>query len=81
MFDFFFFFSTGPDAVKYIVNHALVQVIFCVPQTLNAVSERLDFSQSAALLEFDFNIQKKSVRRASFSKFQILASATSLIFD
>ena len=29
---------SGPDAVKYIVNHAVVQVIFCVPQTLNVVS-------------------------------------------
>ncbi|KAL4024914.1 hypothetical protein IC575_013287 [Cucumis melo] len=29
--------TLGPDAVKYIVNHALVQVIFCVPQTLNSL--------------------------------------------
>lgn len=34
------FFSVGPDAVKYIVNHAAVQVIFCVPHTLNSVSIR-----------------------------------------
>ncbi|XP_022138276.1 long chain acyl-CoA synthetase 6, peroxisomal-like [Momordica charantia] len=27
--------TLGPDAVKYIVNHALVQAIFCVPQTLH----------------------------------------------
>ncbi|KAK7391042.1 hypothetical protein VNO78_19347 [Psophocarpus tetragonolobus] len=27
--------TLGPDAVKYIVGHASVQVIFCVPQTLN----------------------------------------------
>uniref|UniRef100_A0A7N0SYH7 Long-chain-fatty-acid--CoA ligase n=1 Tax=Kalanchoe fedtschenkoi TaxID=63787 RepID=A0A7N0SYH7_KALFE len=27
--------TLGPDAVKYIVNHAAVQAIFCVPQTLN----------------------------------------------
>ncbi|KAF8392456.1 hypothetical protein HHK36_022798 [Tetracentron sinense] len=27
--------TLGPDAVKYIVNHAGVQAIFCVPQTLN----------------------------------------------
>lgn len=33
------FLSTGPDAVKYIVNHADVQAIFCVPTTLNTVSE------------------------------------------
>lgn len=30
--------SAGSDAVQYIVNHASVQVIFCVPQTLNIVS-------------------------------------------
>ncbi|TQD97581.1 hypothetical protein C1H46_016841 [Malus baccata] len=29
--------TLGPDAVKYIVNHAVVQVIFCVPQTLNSL--------------------------------------------
>eukprot|EP00262_Sarcandra_glabra_P017290 TRINITY_DN5870_c0_g2_i1.p1 TRINITY_DN5870_c0_g2~~TRINITY_DN5870_c0_g2_i1.p1 ORF type:complete len:695 (+),score=106.55 TRINITY_DN5870_c0_g2_i1:257-2341(+) len=27
--------TLGPDAVNFIVNHANVQVIFCVPQTLN----------------------------------------------
>ncbi|KAJ9550522.1 hypothetical protein OSB04_014567 [Centaurea solstitialis] len=26
--------TLGPDAVKFVVNHAAVQVIFCVPQTL-----------------------------------------------
>lgn len=31
-------FFAGPDAVKYIVNHAVVQVIYCVPETLNSVS-------------------------------------------
>ncbi|TYI41527.1 hypothetical protein ES332_A01G033000v1 [Gossypium tomentosum] len=29
--------TLGPDAVKYIVNHADVKAIFCVPQTLNSV--------------------------------------------
>ncbi|XP_047315309.1 long chain acyl-CoA synthetase 6, peroxisomal-like [Impatiens glandulifera] len=27
--------TLGPDAVKYIVNHAAVQVIFCLPQSLD----------------------------------------------
>ncbi|XP_074343151.1 long chain acyl-CoA synthetase 6, peroxisomal-like [Apium graveolens] len=27
--------TLGPDAVNFIVNHAAVQAIFCVPQTLN----------------------------------------------
>ncbi|KAK6265851.1 hypothetical protein QUC31_016688 [Theobroma cacao] len=30
--------TLGPDAVKYIVNHADVKAIFCVPQTLSSVS-------------------------------------------
>ncbi|XP_059429151.1 long chain acyl-CoA synthetase 6, peroxisomal [Corylus avellana] len=29
--------TLGPEAVKYITNHAAVQVIFCVPQTLNTL--------------------------------------------
>ncbi|KAM5569341.1 long chain acyl-CoA synthetase 6, peroxisomal-like [Rosa sericea] len=29
--------TLGPDAVKYIANHAVVQVIFCVPETLNSI--------------------------------------------
>ncbi|XP_041011102.1 long chain acyl-CoA synthetase 6, peroxisomal-like [Juglans microcarpa x Juglans regia] len=29
--------TLGPDAVKYIVNHAALQVIFCVPQILNTL--------------------------------------------
>ncbi|CAL0320429.1 unnamed protein product [Lupinus luteus] len=33
--------TLGPDAVQFIVNHALVQVIFCVPQTLNPLLSHL----------------------------------------
>ncbi|KAL1808438.1 hypothetical protein ACET3Z_025428 [Daucus carota] len=29
--------TLGPDAVQFIVNHATVQAIFCVPQTLNVL--------------------------------------------
>ncbi|KAL3843960.1 hypothetical protein ACJIZ3_001363 [Penstemon smallii] len=29
--------TLGPDAVKYIVNHADIQAIFCVPNTLNTL--------------------------------------------
>ncbi|KAF5736849.1 Long chain acyl-CoA synthetase 7 [Tripterygium wilfordii] len=29
--------TLGPEAVKYISNHAVVQAIFCVPQTLNSL--------------------------------------------
>ncbi|KAH9755060.1 Long chain acyl-CoA synthetase 7 (peroxisomal) [Citrus sinensis] len=27
--------TLGPDAVKYVVNHAEIEAIFCIPQTLN----------------------------------------------
>ncbi|GLT28904.1 hypothetical protein SLA2020_038060 [Shorea laevis] len=29
--------TLGPDAVKFVVNHASIQAIFCVPQTLNTL--------------------------------------------
>ena len=47
--------SAGPDAVKYIVNHAVVQAIFCVPQTLNIVS----FSMRG--FQVSFNNEKKNL--------------------
>jgi long-chain acyl-CoA synthetase len=33
--DSFYIVLAGPDAVQFIVNHATVEVIFCVPQTLS----------------------------------------------
>ncbi|KAH9755065.1 Long chain acyl-CoA synthetase 7 (peroxisomal) [Citrus sinensis] len=29
--------TLGPDAVKYVVNHAEIEAIFCIPQTLNTL--------------------------------------------
>ncbi|KAK3118377.1 hypothetical protein QOZ80_9BG0698200 [Eleusine coracana subsp. coracana] len=29
--------TLGPDAVQFIVNHAMIEVIFCVPQTLSTL--------------------------------------------
>lgn len=40
----------GPDAVKYIVNHGDIQAIFCVPNTLSAVSLFLSFLISTIML-------------------------------
>lgn len=40
-FFFFFLIAEGPDAVKFIVNHATVQAIFCVAETLNSVSSSI----------------------------------------
>ncbi|KAF5952228.1 hypothetical protein HYC85_010172 [Camellia sinensis] len=34
--------TLGPDAVKYIVNHADIQAIFCVPETLTSVVGGID---------------------------------------
>ncbi|XP_059632528.1 long chain acyl-CoA synthetase 6, peroxisomal [Cornus florida] len=42
--------TLGPDAVKYIVNHAVVQAIFCVPQTLNTLLSFLSEIPSLRLI-------------------------------
>ncbi|XP_062108388.1 long chain acyl-CoA synthetase 6, peroxisomal-like isoform X1 [Humulus lupulus] len=42
--------TLGPDAVKYIVNHAAVQAIFCVPQTLNSILSFLSDIPSVRLV-------------------------------
>ncbi|XP_019053177.1 PREDICTED: long chain acyl-CoA synthetase 6, peroxisomal-like isoform X2 [Nelumbo nucifera] len=42
--------TLGPDAVKYIVNHSSVQVIFCVPQTLNILLSFLSEIPSVRLM-------------------------------
>lgn len=35
--NFFSILCPGPDTVKYVVNHAEIEAIFCIPQTLNTV--------------------------------------------
>ncbi|XP_058208511.1 long chain acyl-CoA synthetase 6, peroxisomal isoform X1 [Rhododendron vialii] len=42
--------TLGPDAVKYIVNHAVVQAIFCVPETLNILLSFLSEIPSVRLI-------------------------------
>ncbi|XP_027107684.1 long chain acyl-CoA synthetase 6, peroxisomal-like [Coffea arabica] len=42
--------TLGPDAVKYIVNHAYVQAIFCVPSTLNTLLSFLSEISSVRLI-------------------------------
>ncbi|KAK4798830.1 hypothetical protein SAY86_031156 [Trapa natans] len=42
--------TLGPDAVRYIVNHAAVQAIFCVPQTLNLLLSFLSEIPSVRLI-------------------------------
>jgi long-chain acyl-CoA synthetase len=42
--------TLGPDAVTYVVNHADVQAIFCVPQTLNTLLSFLSGIPSVRLI-------------------------------
>ncbi|GLU08851.1 hypothetical protein SLE2022_257360 [Rubroshorea leprosula] len=42
--------TLGPDAVKYIVNHAVVKAIFCMPQTLNSLLSFLSEIPSVSLI-------------------------------
>ncbi|PON76407.1 2,3-dihydroxybenzoate-AMP ligase [Parasponia andersonii] len=42
--------TLGPDAVKYVVNHADIQAIFCVPQTLNSLLSFLSEIPSVRLI-------------------------------
>ncbi|GER44710.1 long-chain-fatty-acid CoA ligase [Striga asiatica] len=42
--------TLGPDAVKYIVNHASVQALFCVPQTFNILLSFLSEIPSVRLI-------------------------------
>ncbi|GMN43842.1 hypothetical protein TIFTF001_013030 [Ficus carica] len=42
--------TLGPDAVKYVVNHADMQAIFCVPQTLNSLLSFLSDIPSVRLI-------------------------------
>ncbi|KAI3803993.1 hypothetical protein L1987_32160 [Smallanthus sonchifolius] len=42
--------TLGPDAVKYIVNHASAEAIFCVPQTLHSLLSFLSEIPSVRLI-------------------------------
>ncbi|XP_010025189.2 long chain acyl-CoA synthetase 7, peroxisomal isoform X1 [Eucalyptus grandis] len=42
--------TLGPDAVKYVVNHAALQAIFCAPQTLNRLLSFLSEIPSVRLI-------------------------------
>ncbi|KAF3944260.1 hypothetical protein CMV_029252 [Castanea mollissima] len=42
--------TLGPDAVQYVVNHADIQAIFCVPQTLNSLLSFLSGIPSVRLI-------------------------------
>ncbi|XVE81582.1 hypothetical protein DITRI_Ditri15bG0076300 [Diplodiscus trichospermus] len=42
--------TLGPDAVKYVVNHADAKAIFCVPQTLNSLLSFLSEIPSVRLV-------------------------------
>ncbi|KAF5813638.1 putative long-chain-fatty-acid--CoA ligase [Helianthus annuus] len=42
--------TLGPDAVKYIINHADVQAVFCVPSTLNVLLSFLSEISSVCII-------------------------------
>ncbi|KAI8009749.1 Long chain acyl-CoA synthetase 7, peroxisomal [Camellia lanceoleosa] len=42
--------TLGPDAVKFIINHAVVQAIFCLPETLNVLLSFLSEIPSVHLI-------------------------------
>ncbi|XP_076947193.1 long chain acyl-CoA synthetase 7, peroxisomal-like [Bidens hawaiensis] len=42
--------TLGPDAVKYIINHADVQAVFCVPNTLNVLLSFLSEISSVRII-------------------------------
>ncbi|XP_028108945.1 long chain acyl-CoA synthetase 6, peroxisomal-like isoform X1 [Camellia sinensis] len=42
--------TLGPDAVKFIINHAVVQAIFCLPETLNILLSFLSEIPSVHLI-------------------------------
>lgn len=42
--------TLGPDAVKYIINHAYIQVVFCVPENLNILLGFLSDLSSVRLI-------------------------------
>ncbi|MFS7919196.1 putative long-chain-fatty-acid--CoA ligase [Helianthus anomalus] len=42
--------TLGPDAVKYIINHADVQAVFCVPSTLNVLLSFLSEISSVSII-------------------------------
>ena len=48
---------SGPEAVRYIVNHAAVRAIFCDTKTLNIVSTEYGLSKTKLLR--DIGLQKQ----------------------
>jgi long-chain acyl-CoA synthetase len=65
--------TLGPDAVKYIVNHALVQVIFCVSQTLNSLLSYLSEIPTVRLIVVVGGIDDQIPSRPSSDGVQIIS--------
>ncbi|KAJ8766303.1 hypothetical protein K2173_022362 [Erythroxylum novogranatense] len=63
--------TLGPDAVKYIVNHAEIQAIFCVPQTLNSLLIILSEIASVRLIVVVGGVDDQLVSHPSSSGVQI----------
>ncbi|XP_042426486.1 long chain acyl-CoA synthetase 6, peroxisomal-like [Zingiber officinale] len=64
--------TLGPDAVQYIVNHASVEVIFCVPQTLSTLLIFLSQMSSVRLIVVVGGIDEKMPSISSATSVKII---------
>ncbi|CAL9148784.1 unnamed protein product, partial [Musa hybrid cultivar] len=64
--------TLGPDAVQYIVNHASIEVIFCVPQTLSILLSFLSQIPSVRLIVVVGGIDEKMPSVASRTGVEIV---------
>ncbi|KAH7654855.1 long-chain acyl-CoA synthetase protein [Dioscorea alata] len=65
--------TLGPDAVKYIINHATVQAIFCVPQTLSNLLSFLSQMPSVRLVVVVGGIEENMPTLPSTSGVEIIS--------
>ncbi|XP_022973650.1 long chain acyl-CoA synthetase 6, peroxisomal-like [Cucurbita maxima] len=70
--------TLGPDAVQFIVNHAHVQVIFCVPQTLNSLLSFLSEIPTVRLIVVVGGVDDQIPSLPSSTGVQILTYASLL---
>ncbi|KAF5738628.1 Acyl-CoA synthetase [Tripterygium wilfordii] len=65
--------TLGPEAVKYISNHAVVQAIFCVPQTLNSLLSFLSEIPTVRLIVVVGGIDEQMPSLPSSTGVQVVA--------
>ncbi|KAJ4850760.1 Long chain acyl-CoA synthetase 7 peroxisomal [Turnera subulata] len=67
--------TLGPDAVKYIVSHADVQAIFCVPQTLNSILSFVSEIPTVKLIVVVGGVEKYLPALPSTTELKVLSYA------